>query len=323
MNLPSAFLSARPLGKTALQVTPFGLGTGPFGSAPHWQPGEPIPQNQAVSAVHSAFEHGIRLFDTAPFYGAGTAERYLGAALAELPRDQVLIATKVGRLIEADGNVVFDYSRDGVRRSLEDSLKRLKVDRVDILHIHDADDHYHQALEEAFPALADLRSQGVIKAVSAGMNQWQMLSDFAHHADFDCFLLAGRYTLLEQGALNFLAMCQSKGIGILLAGIYNSGILAIGAKEGATYNYRPPPPDVMERVSRIEAVCARFNVPLRVAALHFATAHPAVTCAVMGIASVTEVEDLLRVQQTPVAPALWQALKAEGLIDEAAPTPIS
>ncbi len=309
------------LGKTTLQVSRFGLGTGPFGAARGWKAGDPIPQDEAVSTTHYAYEHGVRLIDTAPWYGVGTAERYLGAGLIGLPREELVIATKVGRLVNSEGKIVEAYSRDGVFRSLEESLQRLGIDRVDILHIHDADDHYRDALDEMFPALAELRSQGVIKAISAGMNQWQMLSDFAHNADFDCFLLAGRYTLLEQGALDFLNMCQSKNIGIFLAGIYNSGILVMGAQDGATYNYMPAPPDIMERVRKIEAVCTRFDVPLRVAALQFALAHPAVTCAVMGAASADEVQAFLDVPKVKIDPALWQALKAEGLLNEAAPTP--
>ena len=215
----------------------------------------------------------------------GKSERIFGRVLKEKDRDSFVLSTKAGRLIE-DGPIppdeympfvdippvhpVFDYSRDGILRSLDESLKRLQLDRIDIVYIHDPDDHYQAALDEAFPTLAELRSQKVIRAVGAGMNQAEMLSQFARNADFDCFLVAGRYTLLDQIALEELfPLCLEKNIGVVIGGAYNSGILATGAVEGAHYNYAPAPPEIMEQTRRLETICASHNVPLKAAALQF------------------------------------------------------
>ena len=313
----------RPVGRTSITVPPLGLGTAPLGGSPN----APDPDEQAYATVHHAFERGLCFFDTAPFYGAGRSERLLGAALRDLPRDSYVLATKVGRLVlpgtgaEAP-KVVFDFTRDGVLRSIDESLDRLRLDRIDILHIHDADNHYREALDVVFPVLAQLRSEGVIRAVGAGMNQWEMLLDFARNADFDCFLLAGRYSLLEQKAIDeFLPFCQARGIGIFLGGIFNSGILATGARPGVTYNYAPAPPQIMARVQRIEEVCERHDVPLRVAATQFPLAHPAVTSLLVGARSPEEVQAAIDALQVPIPDALWADLRSEGLLHEAAPVP--
>ncbi len=309
--------AGRPVGHTYLRVPPMGLGTAPLGGMY-----TSVSEEQAVETVRHALEHGMSFLDTAPFYGAGRSEQYVGSALQGVPRDTYVLATKVGRLVRADGSIVYDFSRDGVLRSLEESLQRLKLDRVDILHIHDADNHYREALDNAFPALAELRDQGAIGAVGAGMNQWAMLSDFARNADFDCFLLAGRYTLLEQGALDeFLPLCEQKGIGVFLGGVFNSGVLASGSGPEAKYNYSDAPAEVTERVARIEAVCARHGVPLPTAALQFPLAHPAVTALLVGARSATENEANLAALEAPVAPQLWADLKVEGLLSEHAPVP--
>jgi D-threo-aldose 1-dehydrogenase len=310
-------LSTNRLGRTRLEVPAVGLGTAPLAGLY-----APIPEERARETVEYCLANGVTFFDTAPFYGAGESERRLGAALAGVPRDAYVLATKVGRLISPDGSVTFDFSRDGVLRSLEASLERLRLDRVDILHIHDPDDYPDQALTEAFPALADLRSRGVIGAVGAGMNQAEMLARFAREADFDCFLLAGRYTLLEQGALDELfPLCREKGIGIILGGVLNSGILATGAVPGAKYEYADAPAEVLDRVARVEAVCARHGVPLRVAALRFPTAHPAVTALLTGAESPRQVEDNLAALRTPIPADLWTELEAEGLLRADAPAP--
>jgi D-threo-aldose 1-dehydrogenase len=309
----------RAVGRTALRVPAIGLGTAPMGGLY-----APVPESQAVETIHYALAHEVRFFDTAPLYGAGQSERYLGTALAGVPRDQYVLATKVGRLIHADGTVEFDFSRDGVLRSVEESLRRLRLDHIDIIHIHDPDDlkHYGTVLHEAFPALAELRTQGVIKAIGAGMNQWELLADFARAADFDCFLLAGRYTLLQQHPLHeFLPLCQSRGISVFLGGVYNSGILASGAQPGAKYMYADAPPQVLERVRRIEAVCARHAVPLYVAAAQFPLAHPAVTTLLFGARYPTELEATIDALRQPIPPGLWDDLRADGLLDPAAPTP--
>jgi D-threo-aldose 1-dehydrogenase len=302
----------RRLGQTSLYLPRYGLGTGPLGR---------IDAEAAIETVHYALERGITFFDTAPLYGYGQAEIYLGQALAGVPRTSYVLATKVGRLIR-DGQATFDFSREAVLRSLEESLARLKVDYVDILHIHDPDDHYQAALNEAFPTLAELRVQGVIKAVGAGMNQWQMLQDFALNAGFDGFLLAGRYTLLEQSSLEFLKLCREKKIGLILGGVYNSGILASDLQPEATYNYRAAPPDILDKARHLAAVCQRHHVPLHVAAIQFPYANPAVTAIVMGADSKAHVAANLEALQAEIPARLWEDLKQEGLLPETAPVPV-
>lgn len=310
-------LSTVQVGQTSLRVTIMGLGTGPLSGLYR-----SISQEQASEIVHYALDNGIRFIDTAPYYGSGLSEHYLGVALAHVPRSSYVLATKVGRLITPEGKATFDFTRDGILRSIEASLKRLHLDYIDILHIHDPDQYYREALDTAFPALAELRSQGMVKAIGAGMNQWQMLTDFARHADFNCFLLAGRYTLLEQGALDeFLPLCQTKGISVFLGGIYNSGILATGAKPGARYNYQDASPEILERVQRFEAVCIRYGVPLYVAALQFPLAHPAVTALIVGTEYENKIAMNLQALHTPIPAELWTALQEEGLLRKDAPIP--
>ncbi|MBI3942936.1 MAG: aldo/keto reductase [Chloroflexi bacterium] len=313
---PTNSISLKPVGHTGLQVTSMGLGTAPLGNLDRV-----IDIQTGVDMIHYALDHGVRFIDTAPLYGRGESERRIGIALAGIPRDSYVLATKVGRLITPEREVIFNFSRDGILRSVEDSLKRLQLDRIDILHIHDPDNHYRQALDETYPTLADLRSQGVIKAVGSGMNQWQMLADFARNADFNCFLLAGRYTLLEQTSLDMLKLCQEKGIGIFLGGVYNSGILARGPRPGAQYNYQDAPPAILERVQRIEAVCNRHDVPLNVAAIQFPRFHPAITSIVMGAESAAEVAANIQALSFPIPSQLWEDLRAAGLLEEGAPTP--
>lgn len=313
--MAEALPSAR-VGRTALQVSRLGLGTAPLTGK-----NGSIPVDQSVATVRAALATGVTLIDTAPLYGAGRSEACLAIALEGVPRDSYVLSTKVGRLVQPDGTVVFDFSRDGVLRSFEQSLKRLKLDRVDILLVHDPDDHEQQALAEAFPALVELREQGVIGAIGAGMNQWQMQDHFAQNVDVDCFLLAGRYTLLEQTALEFLGRCQARGIGVFLGGVYNSGILATGPLPGATYNYAAPPPEIAERAGRIAAICARHGVPLHRAAAQFALAHPAVTAVVLGAVLPSEVQANHDALFAPIPPELWDELRRAGLLREDAPIP--
>jgi len=231
---------------------------------------------------------------------------------------------------------VSDYSRDAILRSIEESLKRLNTDRIDILLMHDPDEaisiqpghdpseisHFDEAMKNAYPILADLRRQGVIKAVGVGMNQWQMLYDFAQAGDFDCFLLAGRYTLLEQESINkFLPLCEQKKISVIIGGPYNSGILATGAVEGAYYNYQPAPPRVLTRVRQLEEVCARHQVALQAAALQFPFGHPAVTTIIPGARSVAELQANLSYFQQRIPADFWAELKHLALIDPTAPVP--
>lgn len=319
-----------PLGRTALSVTRFGLGTAPLAGL-----FEAVDEAQAIQVVERAWEAGVRFFDTAPLYGHGLAEIRVGRVLRQMPRDEFTLATKVGRLLRAGAppepgqvfrgvppvNPVFDFSYDGVMRSIEESLERLGLSRVDVLHIHDPDDQYEEALSGAYGALAKLRADGVIKAVGAGMNQSEMLARFAREGDFDCFLLAGRYTLLEQGALEeLLPLCVERGIAIIAGGVYNSGILA-DPKPGAHYNYAAAPTTLLERAQRIRAVCERHGVPLKAAAVQFPLGHPAVATVVIGCRSVAQLDESLEMFAIDIPPALWHELKAEGLLQADAPTP--
>lgn len=328
-------LERKTLGKSGIAVTRVGLGCAPLGGLY----GD-IPDEQALEVVRRALSLGINIIDTAPLYGYGTSEMRIGRAVADKNRDDFVLATKVGRLLvskedkEADlrqdanwGTTSplrpkFDFSYDAVMRSVEESLKRLQTNRIDILHIHDPDNHYEQALDGAYPALDKLRSQGVIRAVSAGMNQSEMLARFAREGDFDCFLLAGRYSILEQGAMDELfPLCESKNIGILLGGTYNSGILASDLNAGAKFNYADAPADVLRRARGLQAVAARYRVSLKAAASQFALAHPQVTCIIPGTRVPDRVEENLRLVDEPIPPDFWDALKADKLIRPDAPVP--
>jgi D-threo-aldose 1-dehydrogenase len=318
------------LGRTSLSVTRLGLGTAPLAGLY-----EEVAEEQALQVIERAWETGIRHFDTAPLYGHGHAEIRLGKALHDKPRDEFVLASKVGRLLRADAppepgqlfrgvpavNPVFDFSYDGVMRSVDESLERLQLERIDILHIHDPDNHFEEALHGAYRALDRLRSEGVIRAVGAGMNQAEMLVSFAREGNFDCFLLAGRYTLLDQVALKeLLPLCVERGIAIIAAGVYNSGILA-DPKPGARYNYVPAPQELLERARRIRAVCDRHGVPLKAAAIQFPPAHPAVGCVVVGCRSVAQLDESREMFELEIPPALWQDLRAEGLLQKGVPTP--
>ena len=320
-------METREIGGTGLHVTALGFGGAPVGNdvADH-------DERLAIETVERAYESGTRFFDTAPIYGQGRSERRIGRALAGVPRDQFVISTKVGRLLEpSDGgsatsepDIVFDWTRDGVMRSLEESLRRLGMDRVDIALLHGPHDYYKAAIREAYPVLADLRSQGVVTAIGAGLNEWEIAERFAREADFDCILLAGRYTLLDQSALSeFLPLCQEKGIGVILGGPYNSGILASDLSDEATYQYVKAPPEILERARRIASVCDSYGVPLNAAALQFGLAHPAVASTIPGARRPAEVEDNVRAGSHPVPDALWEDLKDQGLLDQSAPVPAS
>jgi len=319
-----------PLGRTALTVTRFGLGTAPLAGL-----FEAVDEAQGIAVIERAWDAGIRFFDTAPLYGHGLAEMRLGKVLRQKPRDEFRLATKVGRLLRADVppepgqswrgtppvNPTFDFSYEGVMRSFEESLERLGLDRVDILHIHDPDDHYDETINGAYRALDRLRADGVIGAVSAGMNQAEMLTRFAREGDFDCFLLAGRYTLLDQIALKeLLPECQKRGIAILAGGVYNSGILA-DPKPGAHYNYQTAPAELIDRARRIRDVCTRHGVPLKAAAVQFPMGHPAVACVIVGCRSTAQLDESIEMFEFDIPAALWHDLKVEGLLPTDAPTP--
>jgi D-threo-aldose 1-dehydrogenase len=335
-------LMQRTLGRTGIPVSLLGFGGAPLGDlfAVH-------DDRVALDAVQAAVDGGITLFDTAPLYGHGLSEHRIGTVLKRAPREEMVICTKVGRTLHpaGRGGVVdrgqfkgglpfharYDYSADGVLRSIEQSLHRLGTSHLDIVLIHDVDvwTHgaaaveavYRQAVEGAYRALHDLRAQGAVRAIGVGLNEADMCARFAADTDIDCVLLAGRYTLLEQGAAGFLDLAQARGIGVMLGGVFNSGILATGSAGAGAYNYKPPPPAILERVQRFEVVCAAHGASLPHAALAFAAAHPAVASLVLGAVTPAEVARNLAAIAAPVPPALWPALRAAGLIAQGVPTP--
>jgi D-threo-aldose 1-dehydrogenase len=321
----------RRIGATNLYVTRLGLGTVALGFLY-----SPVSDEQARSSIDRAFELGWRLFDTAPLYGDGVAETRLGQVLSSRPRNNFVVTTKVGFDI-AEGRRPLDgfqyrfyleapqdFSYDAVLSNLDRSLRRLRLDHVDIVHIHDADNHFEEAMNGAYRALDRLRAEGVIGAVSAGMNQAEMLARFAAEGNFDCFLLAGRYTLLEQGALDSLfPICAAKRISILIGGVYNSGILAEPYAAAPNYNYSPAREELVRKAQRIDGVCRRYGVPLKAAALQFPSAHPVVAAVLCGARSPEEVEENDRMFRLRIPGDLWNELKEEGLIAAHAPASLS
>ena len=322
-------LDRTQIGSTELRVTRLGIGGAPIGSL-----FRTVSEDDACATVLRGLELGLNYIDTAPLYGHGVSEMRLGRVLKDVPRDSFVLSTKVGRVLNPVDSppvsphfpslpkleAVFDYSRDGILRSLEESLVRLGLDRVDIAYIHDADDHWEQAIGEAYPTLAELRSQGVVKAIGVGMNQWEMEARFAREGDFDCFLLAGRYTLLDQSSLaELMPVCLEKNVSLVLGGPFNSGILASDLGPGATYDYETAPVDIIEKARKTKDVCDRYAVPLKAAALQFGLIHPAVAATIPGPRSVSEVEENFRMAGHPIPVDLWAELKHEGLIDPLAP----
>lgn len=278
--------------------------------------------DHAYAAVEEAWKEGIRYFDTAPLYGHGLAEQRLGAVLRSKSRGDFVISTKVGRLLEAGApaepgqsfkgvppvNPVFDFSYDATMRSVEESLTRLGLDRVDILLIHDPDDHFEEALQGAYRALDHLRSEGTVMAIGAGMNQSEMLVRFARESDCDCFLLAGRYTLLDRGgAKELLPLCLERDIAVIAGGVFNSGILA-DPGPNAHYNYGAAPPEVVDKARRIEQTCQNHGVDVKAAALQFPLRHPAVKSVLTGCRSAAEVRQNAQLFQSPIPDELWNEL---------------
>jgi D-threo-aldose 1-dehydrogenase len=318
------------LGRSAIEVTRLGLGTAPLGGL-----FAPVNDADAEATIAKAWSLGVRYFDTAPLYGFGLAEQRLGSFLRTQPRDSYVLSTKVGRLLRAgersseddhykgttDLRPQFDYSYDGVMRSIDESLARLGLDRIDILLVHDPDDHYDVAVNGAFRALQRLRDDGSVRAIGAGMNQSDMPARFADAVPVDCFLLAGRYTLLEQGALDVLfPICLARNIGILLGGIYNSGILAdpYGA---AKFNYEDADAALVARARELDTLCKQYGTSLKAAAIQFVLAHPAVTVALQGARSAIEAAENIAMANTQVPPAFWQELRTRDLVDSRAPLP--
>jgi D-threo-aldose 1-dehydrogenase len=309
-----------------------------FGGAPIGNLYREVSDEVAFGAVEAAWQNGVRYFDTAPHYGLGLSERRVGVALAGRPREEYVISTKVGRLLEpADGvglddegfavprnfRRVRDYSADGVKRSLESSLERLGTDRVEIVYIHDPDDHWASAFGEAYPALEDLRSQGVVGAIGVGMNQWEMPERFVRETDLDVVMLAGRYTLLEQPALpSFLPVCVERGVSVVACGVFNSGLLSkpVVAAD-AKYNYEEAPPALVARARAIAEVCGRHGVTLPEVAIQFALGHPAVVSVVVGARTAEQMTANAAYFSASIPEDLWNELKALNLIDPEVPTP--
>ncbi|MGW3626756.1 aldo/keto reductase [Streptomyces sp. NPDC000880] len=313
------------LGRSAVEITELSYGAAGIGNL--YTPVDPA---DAAAAVDAAWDAGIRTFDTAPHYGIGLSERRLGEALRTRPRDAYTLSTKAGRLLEpcppdgddlangfavpADHRRVWDFSADGVRRSIEESLLRLGLDRIDIVYLHDPDEHEEAAFRHGYPALEQLRAEGVVGAIGAGMNQAPMLTRFLRDTDVDAVLCAGRYTLLDQSALaELLPEAAARGKSVVVGGIFNSGLLA-DPRPGATYDYAAAPDDILQRALRLKAVAERHGVPLRAAALHYPLAHPAVAGALVGARSADEVLDAADMLALAVPPALWDELRAEGLL---------
>ena len=330
-------------GGAALEFTELGFGTAPLGNLYR-----AFPDDEARAILDRAWAGGVRYYDTAPLYGLGHSERRLGTLLRDKPRDDYVLSTKAGRLLEVcppaervghgkwfevpSRREVYDYSYDGIMRSLEFSLERLGADRVDILLVHDIDvrNQGSKAVSDAqidtfmasgYHAMVSLRDQGVVKAIGGGVNESEVCQTLAERGDFDLFLLAGRYTLLEQEPLDgFFPLCESRGIGIVIGGPYNSGILASGPKPGAFYDYVPAPDAILERVRRLGEVCTSHGVALVDAAFQFPLLHPCVVAVIPGGQRVEEVESNVRAANADIPPALWADLKAEGLMRPDAPT---
>lgn len=321
------------LGRTDVRVTRLGLGLASIGGL-----FAPVSDDDAARTIDRAWEVGVRLFDTAPVYGYGRSERRAGAALAGRPRDRYALCTKVGRLIVPGGRdtqpiwadpppgvgPLRDYSYAGVLRSVEDSMARLGLDRIDVVHVHDPDEDFPVAVTDAYRALAELRSLGTIGAVSIGVNHAPVAARYLAEVEdpgLDCLLLAGRYNLLDQSGLDdVLPLCAARGVSVMAAGVYQSGLLA-DARPGAPHGYATVPDGLARRVAAWHAVCRRFAVPPTAAAVQFPFGHPAVACVVVGARSPDEVDETARMLAHPVPPEFWAAARAAGLLSARVPTP--
>ena len=337
-------LKRRQLGRANVSVTELGLGTAPLGDL-----FDRVEDDEAAAVIGAAWDGGVGYFDTSPWYGRGQAEHRVGRALYRKPRNEFVISTKIGRVLRRplksgpfdrgqwigglDFETVFDYGYDGVMRSFEDSLQRLGINSIDLLLVHDldvwshrsqasVDSYFVQLATSGWRALDELRSQGIIKGIGAGFNTMGTIPRFLDLFDIDFFLLAMRYTLLEQDVLDSeFPLCAERGVGVVIGGGYNSGILATGAVPGAMYNYELAGPAILERVRKIERVCARYRVPLPAAALQFPLGHPIVASIIPGAISHAQVEQNLAAFRHPIPASLWTELKDEKLIRADAPVP--
>ncbi len=338
-------LKRRRIGRTGLEVTELGLGGAPMGGFR-----ATISDADAMALTDAAYDGGVRYFDTSPFYGYGRSELRMGAALREKPRDDYVLSTKVGRILHAmkpgekppadfRANGLpgfaprFDYTYDGIMRSLEHSHLRLGLARIDIALIHDVDfwtikdraaleERFKTVTDGGFKALDELRSAGIIGAIGVGINESDTSLRFIQAGNFDCMLLAGRYTLLEQGGLEaFLPECVKRNVSVILGGPYNSGILTGGVKPGATHDYVAASAQLIEKAQRIEAVCQRHGVELGAAALQFPLFHPALCAVIPGALSAAEARQNIARLSAKIPVELWSELKREKLLDPSAPTP--
>ncbi|MFD9286779.1 aldo/keto reductase [Streptomyces sp. NPDC060030] len=317
------------LGSSAVEITELSFGAAAIGNL-----FTEVDAGQAAAAVDVAWEEGVRYFDTAPHYGLGLSERRLGEALRDRPRDAYAVSTKAGRLLDplppaetaaheglSEGFAVphthrrrWDFSADGIRRSIEDSLGRLGLERVDLVYLHDPDDHGEAAFREGYPALEKLRAEGVVGAIGAGMNQTAMLTRFLRDTDVDVVLCAGRFTLLDHSALDaLLPEAAARHRSVVVGGVFNSGLLA-DPRPGVPYDYAAAPAALLDRALRIRDVAEGHGVPLRAAALHYPLRHPAVAGVLVGTRSPDEVRDAAAQLRRPVPDALWDDLRAEGLL---------
>jgi D-threo-aldose 1-dehydrogenase len=337
-------LQTRQLGRTGVAVTELGLGTAPLGDL-----FDVVEEDESSALLRAAWDGGVRYFDTSPWYGKGQAEHRVGRALYREPRDEFVISSKVGRTLQRplkpglydrgewlgglEFDAVFDYSYDGIMRSFEDSLQRLGINRIDVLLIHDLDTwhfkleakvgaYMNQLFTSGWRALEELRDQGVIKGIGAGFNTMGTIPRYLELFDMDFFLIAMRYTLLEQDVLDLeFPRCAERGVGIVIGGIYNSGILATGAVPHAMHNYAPAKPEILQKVSKMEAVCKRHGVPLAAAALQFPLGHPIVASVIPGAISRKQVAQNLEAFSHPIPADLWAELKHEKLLRGDAPVP--
>jgi D-threo-aldose 1-dehydrogenase len=317
-------MNKRRLGHSSVEVTEVGFGGAQIGNLSF-----PTGDEDAVAAVDAAWEAGVRYFDTAPHYGLGLSERRLGKALAGRSREEVVISTKVGRLlvpnpvpsgsdlatggfaVPDDLTRVYDYSRDGVLRSLEGSLERLGMDRIDVVYVHDPDDYLDQAVRETVPALVELRDEGVVGAVGAGMNFWEPLLRIVQETDADAVMLAGRWTLLDRSGEPLVAECEERGVSVVAASPFNTGLLAqTWPPDGATFNYRPASVAVLERARALAQHCREHGATLPVAAMRFPLRHPAVASVVAGMRTAEQAASAVRWAATEIGDEAWPALDA-------------
>lgn len=325
-------IPARQIGSSGVEVTELGFGGAPLGAI-----GGRLTEEDAGAIVRAALDGGIRYFDTAPLYGHGLSERRVGSVLSTVPRDSFTLSSKVGRLLVPAGEgeryagmrdtepyaIRYDYSYDGVRRSIGESLERLRLDRIDIALCHDIDVWTHgdaqpgifdAAVKGALPALADLREEGAVRAIGLGVNEWRVCSEVMDRFDVDCFLLAGRFTLLEQEPLDsFLPKCVEAGVSIVIGGPYNSGILATDERRFATYDYKPSPDDLYQKAQAIRRTAERHGVDPRAAALQYPLRHPAVAAVIPGVRALGELEQNFGFVTAEIPQALWDELAERGL----------